>query len=142
MNAPASTLYTRNILRLAMALPHDERLTDPDGTASCRAPLCGSAMTADVMLDDDRRISAVAFRAHSCALGQASAAALRDHALGLDHSAIIAARDTLSRYLCGEDADLPWEELYHFAAARSLSARHGAILLAYDAVLAAMENAT
>ena len=138
MNAPANTLYSRDILRLATALPHDDRLASPDGAASCRAPICGSEVTADVALTNGR-IAAVAFRAHACALGQASAALLREHAVGLDSNALLTARAALMAYLGGDDAAaLPWDALRHFAPAQNHTARHGAILLPYDALLGAI----
>jgi NifU-like protein involved in Fe-S cluster formation len=141
MSAPAATLYTREILRLATALPHDDRLAAPQGSASCRAPICGSEVTAEVVCGADGAIKELAFRARACALGQASAALLREQAVGLDASAIAAARDALARYLDGEAIALPWDALGHFDAARSHSARHGAILLPYNALLAALEDA-
>ncbi len=140
MNAPANTLYSREILRLATALPHNDHLELPDGAASRRAPICGSEVTAEVALANGR-IIAVAFRAHACALGQASAALLRDHALGLDSSALMTARAALEAFLGGANAAaLPWDALRHFAPAQNHSARHGAILLPYDALLAAIED--
>jgi NifU-like protein involved in Fe-S cluster formation len=141
MSATAATLYTHAILRLATALPHDDRLSAPQGSASCRSLVCGSEVTAEVVCGLDGAISELAFRAVACALGQASAALLREHALGLDAAAIAGARVALARYLDGDDVALPWNELTHFNAARSHSARHGAILLPYDALLAALEDA-
>ncbi len=137
----AATLYNTSILRLATGLPHDDRLAEPDGSATHRAPICGSEMSAEVMVKDGV-ITAAAFRARACALGQASAALLRDHAVGLGSADIIAARAILNEYLSGGDGvALPWEELAHFAAARSHPARHGAILLPYEALIAAIEDA-
>jgi NifU-like protein involved in Fe-S cluster formation len=134
----SSTLYTREILRLATALPHDDRLDNPIGSATCRSPVCGSEVTAEVLLDDGH-IRTVAFRARACALGQASAALLREQAPGLNMADIAKARAALAAFLEGGDAAvLPWEALTHFAAARDHPARHGAILLPYDALLAAM----
>jgi NifU-like protein involved in Fe-S cluster formation len=141
MSALAGTLYTHEILRLATALPHDDRLSDPQGSASCRAPVCGSEVTAEVALSADGRIATLALRARACALGQASAALLREHAVGLDAAAIEDARNALSLYLCGAVAQLPWQAMAHFEGAKSHSARHGAILLPYDALLAALEDA-
>jgi NifU-like protein involved in Fe-S cluster formation len=141
MSAPAATLYTREILRLATALPHDDRLTAPHGSASCRAPVCGSEVTAEVALNADGRIATLALRARACALGQASAALLHEHATGLNAAAIEDARNALSLYLCGVAAQLPWEAMTHFEGAKSHQARHGAILLPYDALLAALEDA-
>jgi NifU-like protein involved in Fe-S cluster formation len=142
MNAPASNLYSRDILRLAMALPHEDRLIAPDGSATCRAPLCGSEMTAEVALGINGTIAALAIRAHACALGQASAAMVRERATGLDRGSLIEVRDALQSLLTGDEPRaLPWDELRHFSAARDHKARHGAILLPYEALLKALDDA-
>jgi NifU-like protein involved in Fe-S cluster formation len=125
-----------------MALPHEDRLFDSIASATRRAPLCGSEMSADVSLTPDQHIVAVAFRARACALGQASAALLREHAVGLSLADLAAARGALERFLGGDDgAALPWSALEVFRPAQEHAARHGAILLPYDALIAAAEGA-
>jgi NifU-like protein involved in Fe-S cluster formation len=142
MNTTSSTLYTREILRLATALPYDDKLASPDGTATCRAPLCGSEVTAQVMRDANGTIAAIAFRARACALGQASAALLREHGEGLSLAELGEVRQALAEYLGGGDgAALPWTALEAFEAAKAHNARHGAILLPYDALIAAIQDA-
>ena len=44
------TLYNTEILRLAASIPHHERLTDPQGSAERRSPICGSRVTVDIDL--------------------------------------------------------------------------------------------
>jgi NifU-like protein involved in Fe-S cluster formation len=140
MSTPASNLYSREILRLATALPHDDRLENAEGTATRRAPICGSEVTAEVSLNNGQIIG-IAFRTHACALGQASAALLREHATGMDNSTIVEARAALVGFLNDDDSQpLPWEAMRHFAPARRHPARHGAILLPYDALLAALDG--
>lgn len=65
-------LYSQRILRLAADIPRTGRLTAPDGSASCRAPLCGSTVTVDVVLEDGK-VSDFAQDVKACALGQAAA---------------------------------------------------------------------
>jgi NifU-like protein involved in Fe-S cluster formation len=142
MTVSSASLYSQEILRLATALPHDDRLSAITASAKHRAPLCGSEVTAEVLLRPDRRIDAIAFRARACALGQASSALLREHGIGLDLKEIVAVRDALERFLGGHDAlALPWAALEAFRPAQAHSARHGAILLPYDALIAAMQDA-
>jgi NifU-like protein involved in Fe-S cluster formation len=141
MNASTvQTLYSRDVLRLATSLPHDDRINSIDGSATLRAPVCGSEMSVDVMLDAGR-ISKIAFRARACALGQASAAILRTRAVGLDAVDIAAIRNQMEQVLKGVDLGPFWPELAALAYAREYPARHGAILLPYDTLLAALAEA-
>jgi NifU-like protein involved in Fe-S cluster formation len=143
----SSALYTHDILRLAMALPADDSFDAGTGysnigSAERRSVTCGSLIASQVALGAGGKITAAAFRANACALGQASAAVLRSNAAGMDKAAIMAVRAAISEALSGEIA-MPetWHELTHFTAAKKYPARHPAILLPYDALIAAIENA-
>jgi NifU-like protein involved in Fe-S cluster formation len=134
-----SELYSRDLLRLATSLPHGDRIDVTPHRAVCRSPVCGSEIAADVRLDDTGRIDALANRARACAMGQASAALLRKAGIGRTPEEIVAARTSLAELLAGtEGAVLLWREHEVFAPARAHPGRHGAILLPYDAVLAAL----
>ena len=138
----ALALYSNAILRLATSLVHDDRLEHPAASADVRAPLCGSRISADIALDQAGILQQIALRANACALGQASAAILIKYATGNTRQSIQHRRDALSDFLLGGSAgNLDWPELNEFAIARDYPARHGAILLPYDAVLAAFEKA-
>ena len=78
----SSTLYNRDILRLAASLIPNDRLEAADGIAEIRSPLCGSRIQAEIALGPDGTIAALALRASACALGQASSAILRGNAIG------------------------------------------------------------
>ena len=133
-----SALYNRDILRLAASLVAGDRLENPDGSAESRSPICGSRIQADVALDEDGTITAIALRANACALGQASAAILRANGVGVDLNSLAELRDGISASLSGK-ADMPnlWPELALLAPAKDYPSRHAAILLPYDALLAA-----
>jgi NifU-like protein involved in Fe-S cluster formation len=134
-------LYTTEILRLASSLVAGDRLIDPDGTAECRSPICGSRIIAEVNLSDDR-IEHLAIRASACAMGQASAAIVRANAAGMAVTDLIALRAAIEAFLHGK-ADIPpiWPQLMALSPARDYPARHAAIMLPYDAVLAAAQSA-
>ncbi len=106
------------------------------------SPVCGSRVTADVDLDAGRVVR-FAQDVRACALGQASAALLGAHVMGRTTDELAAARDDLAAYLKG-DAEEPggWPGLEVFALARPHNARHGSILLAFDAAAAAAAEAT
>ncbi len=137
----AATLYNRDILRLAASLVPDDRLQGADGVAEARAPLCGSRIIAEVALTSEYKISALALRASACALGQASAAILRANAVGADVETILHIRSQIAEML-NANGPVPqiWPELALLAPAKDYASRHAAILLPYDALLAAADK--
>jgi NifU-like protein involved in Fe-S cluster formation len=138
----SSTLYNREILRLAASLLPDDRLENPDGTAEVRSPLCGSRITANVEIGADGVIAALALRANACALGQASASIVRSNAAGMSAAEITQIRQSVVDCLNGTGS-MPaiWPPLNMLAVARDYRSRHAAILLPYDALLAAIADA-
>lgn len=138
----ASALYTTDILRLATSIPHLGRLDAPDGTSERRSPLCGSRIAVDVRVDADGRVRDFGQVVSACALGQASAAILGKALQGKQLDDVADARDALTTWLSGEGA-MPdgWPELEVFAPALTHPARHGAILLPFEAAAEAIERA-
>lgn len=135
-------LYSGRILTLAANIPHQGRLPTPDGSAKCRAPLCGSTITADVMVHDGR-ISGFAQELRACALGQASAAILGAVVLERRLPELQAARTALAAMLQGGAAPpaAPFDGYAVLIPAREYKNRHASILLALDAVITAMQEA-
>lgn len=132
-------LYTTDILRLAASLPLETSLSAPQGRGEKRSPTCGSVIVTEVALDDTGRVGRIAQNVQACAFGQASAALVQDFAVGRSHGELAEARRDLSAWLRGET-----EESGAFAVlapARPRTARHGAILLPFDALIAALEDA-
>ncbi len=139
MSAP---LYNATILRLASSIPHQARLAEPQATAERRSPVCGSRVTVDVALDAEGRVRAIGQEVRACALGQASAALMAEHALGHTPEELAAARDALAAFLAGtRDDPGDWPGLEIFAPARPHSARHASIRLAFEAVAEAAARA-
>lgn len=139
---PKVELYSRDILRWASSLPHADRIDAPFASARRRSPVCGSEIAADVAITPDGLVSAVAFRARACALGQASASLLRKLAPGHSFNQLSDMRHALAQALAGAgDFDRLWPELSAFAPAREHPGRHAAILLPYDALIAALSEA-
>ncbi|MEH6789156.1 iron-sulfur cluster assembly scaffold protein [Parasphingorhabdus sp.] len=135
-------LYTRDILRLAVSIPHQQRLSDPDGTADLRSRTCGSSVSADVTVDESGVLQSLGFAINACALGQASAAILGAQAIGKSSGEIEQTRSGLLAFLEGS-AETPgdWPDMDKLSAARDHKGRHPAILLPYDAVIAAFADA-
>lgn len=135
-------LYTTEILRLAASLPDPHPLEREDGRAELRSPTCGSRVILAVQLDDERRIERLSIQVQACAFGQASAALLERHGRGRTHDDIAQALVALSRWLAEEqDKADAWPGIAALAPARPRKARHGAILLPFRALLAAIESA-
>ena len=134
-------MYSRELLRLGLRLAEQGRLDGPHGTAEARSRACGSLVIADVRLDN-ARITAFGHGVKACAVGQASAAVLGSHIIGLTRNDVAQARERLADYLNGLSDDLGlWPELELLADVRSHKGRHAAALLPYDAALAAIDQA-
>jgi len=138
MNAP---LYTTEILRLATSLSEAHPLVREDGRADVRSPTCGSRVETVVQLDSEGRVEALSQQVHACAFGQASAALLERGAIGRRRSEVKDSHDRLAAWLGGVDEAPTWPGLAALAPARSRKSRHGAILLPFRALLAAIEAA-
>jgi NifU-like protein involved in Fe-S cluster formation len=135
-------LYTTEILRLAASLESMRELEREDGRAELRSPTCGSRITTVVQLDDDRRVRMISQQIHACAFGQASAALVQKHATGRSHDEVADAAESLGRWLEQEQDECPaWPDVQALAPARPRKGRHGAILLPFRALVAAMEAA-
>jgi NifU-like protein involved in Fe-S cluster formation len=137
-----SALYSRDILRLASAIPHSGRLERPQASAEKRSPVCGSRIAVDVALDREGRVSELGQEVKACALGQASASLMGAHAIGRTGAELEQARQSLAAYLSGR-SERPgdWPGLEIFAEARRIPARHASILLAFDAAAEAVAKA-
>jgi NifU-like protein involved in Fe-S cluster formation len=135
-------LYTVEILRLAASIPHLARLPNAQGTAQVRSPTCGSAVTVDVKLGDDRRVSALGQQVQACAFGQASAALMGSHAIGRSADDVEQALAAFSAWLDGSrDNPGDWPGLNQLAPAKTRRGRHGAMLLPFRGLLAAIRDA-
>lgn len=142
MNAPPNApLYNKDILRLAAGIPHHQRLPDPQASVEKRSVTCGSRVTVDVRMVDGR-LADMGLDVKACALGQASAALMAGHAIGLTTDELTLARDKLGAYLSGESEDLEfWPGLAVLAPARGYPARHASIRLGFEAIAQAAQEA-
>ncbi|MFL4470988.1 iron-sulfur cluster assembly scaffold protein [Tateyamaria armeniaca] len=143
---PADTdlikLYSTRILALAADIPHTDRLTDAHATIKKRSPLCGSAVTVDVRVEDGR-IAAYGQDVKACALGQAAAAVTGHAIIGRTLAEVQTARDELRDMLKsqGDVPAAPFDGFEVLEPARDFKNRHASILLAIEATAEAMEQA-
>jgi len=131
-----SDLYNTDILALASTLENTS-LPSPRTTARKVSKLCGEIIIKDYLVRE------FALRVQACALGQASAAILKEGILGCSLTDTIKARDAL-RAMLKEGAPPPdgqFEKLALLKGVANYPARHASTLLAFEAAVAAFENA-
>ena len=138
MNAP---LYTTEILRLAASLAEPAVLEEEDGVAELRSPTCGSRVRTAVTVDADGRVVALSQQVHACAFGQASAAIVERSAAGVTAEEIERALDEAAAWLAGLGEEPQWPDIAALAPARARKGRHGAILLPFRTLAAALAAA-
>ncbi len=132
-------LYSQRILALAADMPMTDPLPAPDATARKRAPLCGSTIKVQIACADGR-ITGYSQSVHACALGQASAAIFGASVIGRDRAQVQALHDALAAMLKGGPVpSAPFGDYEVLTAARNYPNRHGSILLAPEATLAALD---
>ncbi|QIE54418.1 iron-sulfur cluster assembly scaffold protein [Pikeienuella piscinae] len=136
-------LYSKRILALAADIPLTRPLDGaPDGAAKKRSPLCGSTVSVALRVEDGQ-ISEFAQDVKACALGQASAAVLGGVVIGRTRDEIASGRNALHAMLKAgaEPPGAPFDGLEVLAPAKDYKNRHASILLAWDATLAALDEA-
>ena len=136
-------LYHPRIMELAADIPHVGRLDEPDGAATKVSRVCGSVVTVELKLKDGV-VSEIAVHPKACALGQAATGVLALNAIGATAQDIRGAREAL-RAMLKEGAPPPsgrfWE-LRHLEGVRDYPARHASTMLAFDAAVEALEQAS
>ena len=137
----ARGLYTPQILSAAMDLARFPWNPDLPLKGSARSRSCGSAIELCLGTDEAGAISAVGIRPHACAVGQAAAALFSASAGGRSRSMVAEARAAIADWLAGVGPKPDWPGIDLLSPALAYPARHAAILLAWDAALAALPEA-
>ena len=134
-------LYSSKILALAADIPNLGRLDAAEGRASARSPLCGSTVSAEVVMKDGR-VAQFAQEVRACALGQAAASVVGDAMIGRSRAEVEAARDELAQMLAGGPIPKPpFQGFEALLPARDFKNRHASIQLALQAALGAIVEA-
>ena len=137
-------LYHNRVLELASDIPNVGMLADAHGSATKVSRICGSTVRGDVKLEDDgETVAAIAVDPKACALGQAATAILSEHAVGATYQELVHVRDALSAMLkqAGPPPTGRFWELRHLEGVRDYPPRHASTMLAFEAVLEAIETA-
>ena len=133
--------YSSEVLQLAADIPRIGRLAAPHASARKVSRLCGSSLDLDLCVEDGK-VSDLALELQACALGQAAASVLAREGVGAIVGEIRAAREALKAML-KEGRAFPegrFAALAALAPAKDYPARHGSVMLAFDAACAALDE--
>jgi NifU-like protein involved in Fe-S cluster formation len=128
-------IYSTRILELAAAIPRTQRLAAPDATATAHSKLCGSTITVDLVVRDDRIVD-FGQTVKACLLGQAAAAIVGREIVGMSPAELRAAAIEM-RSILKEEGVLPTgrlAELRILEAVRDYKSRHASTMLVFDAI--------
>lgn len=139
---PLELLYNAEILALAEAPGLTDRLDAPQATVQRTSPLCGSRIELDLSLGADGRVSAYGQTVKACTLGKAAAGIMARHVVGATPAELRTTLDAVRAMLkAGEPAPQDgWSELRILEPAREFKSRHGSVLLAFEAVVEALDQ--
>ncbi len=135
-------LYTSEIMAFAAHIPHIGRLSGAKGHGRARSRLCGSRI--EVWLDmKEGVVSAFSQEVRACLVGQASASMIGHQIMGSSRPELAQTRETVRLMLEGQ-GEAPggkWRDFALLAPVHNYKSRHSTVLIAFDAVLAAMDMA-
>lgn len=137
----AARLYTPQVLASAVSLARFPMNDALPLRGSARSASCGSTLEIGLALDGTGRVEAIGVAAQACAIGQAAAALFAEGAAGRDSAQLAATADDMRAWLAGQGGMPDWRGIALIEPARAYPARHGAIMLAWDAALRALGNA-
>jgi len=134
-------LYSKRILALAANIALTERLDNPQSTVKKISPMCGSMVTVDICINENKVVN-YGHEVKACALGQAAASVISKTIIGSDVDQILTAREQLINMLTkdGSSPNKPFEELDVLQPAKDFKNRHSSILLTFDAIADAINE--
>jgi nitrogen fixation protein NifU and related proteins len=135
-------LYHRAILELAKKARHASRLEAPQASVTLDNPLCGDRVTLDLVLADGR-VREVGHKVRGCLLCQAAAVAIGERAPGETAGALRAVAQELGEAIARapDTVDRLWPELAAFAPVHAHKSRHECVLLPFQALTQALDQA-
>jgi nitrogen fixation NifU-like protein len=141
MTTALDELYQATIVEHDRAPRHAAPLAHATHEATVDNPLCGDVVTVQARLEGEA-ISAIACTARGCALSRAAASIMATRVLAQDVAAARALAARFEHFVKSDaDAAVPDElgELRAFAGVRKFRARRACALLAFRALLAALD---
>lgn len=143
--AMTDSLYNEKILALAADLKKVDRLHDPDVSVTVSSALCGSRVKVDLVFGDGV-VKDYGQEVRACALGQSSAALMKQIVVGSTPVSIRKAADQMRDMLAGKSGppDGDWAGYAALLPARDHRSRHASVMLPFEGVVKAiglLENA-
>lgn len=133
--------YTRDILRLAADIPDIGRLANPDTSVELRSPTCGSIIRLDIAVAQGA-VADCAVEIEACAFGQASTSLMMQSVKGCTPDRARMALAAMQLWL-DDGGPLPdWPGMATLSPVGQRRGRHGAVLLPFRALVAALEGAS
>ncbi|MTI42238.1 iron-sulfur cluster assembly scaffold protein [Roseibium hamelinense] len=134
-------IYNSKILEFAGNIPRIGRLDNPQASATAHSRLCGSTVTVELVTEDGV-VTDFAQDVKACALGQASSSILARHIVGTPVGDLRDLQTTM-RAMLKEGGNPPegrFADLKFLEPVREYKARHASTLLAFDAVVDALDQ--
>ncbi|MEX0922240.1 MAG: iron-sulfur cluster assembly scaffold protein [Rhodovibrionaceae bacterium] len=141
MESDLQDLYNERLLALAGEDPLSGRLDAPQASVKLTSPLCGSRITVDLGLSGGK-VAEYAQVVRACTLGRASATVMARNVLGRTPQELREQRDAMQAVLQRGESPPPeaWTEIQLFLPAKDFKSRHGSVMLAFDAVVKALDE--
>jgi NifU-like protein involved in Fe-S cluster formation len=133
--ADLNEIYNSKLLELAGNIPHSARLAEPDATITAHSRLCGSTVTIDVCMRDGA-VTDYGQTVKACLLGQAACSIVGSHVIGASTAELREVAAAMRRML-KEEGPPPsgrFADLAVLEPVRHYKARHGSVLLVFDAL--------
>lgn len=141
MNDEQIQHFYQALLALTKNVPRTTRLSDPDATVTLTSRVCGSQITVDLKVERGV-VTDYGQKVQACTLGTAAASIMGRRAVGRTGAELREVTAQL-RAMLRENGPAPegdWSDLAILVPARDLTTRHASMLLAFDAVVSALQE--
>jgi NifU-like protein involved in Fe-S cluster formation len=140
--AELDDIYSTRILELASGISSVGRLAAPDGTATTHSKLCGSTVTVDLAVADGR-VADYGQIVKACLLGQTACAVMGHEIIGSSREELRQVAATMRAMLKanGPPPGGRWADLAVLEPVRAFKGRHASVMLVFEAVEAAFQQA-
>ena len=130
------SVYQELILKHYRSSKHRGELEAPDAVVPMRNPVCGDDILLQVRVDDGR-IAKIRFSGHGCAISQAAASMMSEHALGKSWDEVHAIAGRFREMIHGDETaarDKSLGDMRALAGVSKLPRRVKCAMLAWDAL--------
>ncbi len=135
-------LYTNEIMSFAAHIPHIGTIEGAQGSGSAHSKLCGSRINVWLNMENGV-VGQFSQEVKACLVGQASASMLGHNIIGCSRQEIAKIREIV-RIMLEEEGAAPtgkWQAFELLIPVRNYKSRFSTVLIAFDAVLDAMNMA-